>query len=454
MLIWLGVKNFGKIEEARICINKFTVLVGPNNSGKTFLMQLAHGINDEIADLVDASDLKEFIAEEVSGYQKYIIDAHNIDKLENIMNKKLYERKENIVRDIFKKNIEIEEFNLGIELEKEEVYEIEYFAKNADASLINEKLNDAPQNIKKYIEEGNSISILKKYQQQHLITRTVNIEIYPLNNILYFSLKAIFSKRSLFMPASRTGLMMLYKEYFANKADNALNFYLDEKTGFLTQEIKFGNVTRPTYDFLRFLQMYDDGNKDKHYSDELEFFDRNIIEGHILVNKQGRFAYKQDNDDNNIPMYLASSMINEVAPIALALNSRAYDQLIIDEVEASLHPQKQQELVRLLVRLSNKDMSLIVSTHSDTFVSKINNLYVLSNKENANKYLEQLGFDKKDLMNTDNIYVYSFESNKNGKCSVKEIKPDKDYGYQFDLFMNSNLKLYKETSILEDGGNE
>ena len=64
MLVWLSVKNFGKIEEAKICINKFTVLVGPNNSGKTFLMQLAHGINDEIVDLVDASNLKKTIEEE------------------------------------------------------------------------------------------------------------------------------------------------------------------------------------------------------------------------------------------------------------------------------------------------------------------------------------------------------------------------------------------------------
>ena len=453
MLIWLGVKNFGKIEDARICINKFTVLVGPNNSGKTFLMQLAHGINVEIANLVDASDVKEFIVEEVAGYQKYIIDAHNIDKIKNIMNKKLYQRKENIVRDIFKKNIEIEELKLEIELEKEEVYEIEYFGKNVDVGLINEKINDAPQNIIKYIEEGNSISVLKIYQQQQRIMSIANVGINTQNNILYYPLKAIFTNKSLFMPASRTGLMMLYKEYFANKADDAVNFYID-KNGHLIQEITFGDITRPTYEFLRFLQMYNDENKSEYYSDELKFFDRNIIEGHILVNKQGRFAYKQVNDDNSIPMYLASSMINEVAPIALALNNSAYDQLIIDEVEASLHPQKQQELVRLLVRLSNKDMSLIVSTHSDTFVSKINNLYVLSNKENANKYLEQLGFDKKDLMNTDNIYVYSFESNKNGKCSVKEIRPDKDYGYQFDLFMNSNLKLYKETSILEDGGNK
>ena len=40
MQIWIGVENFAKIESARICINNYTVLVGPNNSGKTFLMQL------------------------------------------------------------------------------------------------------------------------------------------------------------------------------------------------------------------------------------------------------------------------------------------------------------------------------------------------------------------------------------------------------------------------------
>jgi predicted ATPase len=74
---------------------------------------------------------------------------------------------------------------------------------------------------------------------------------------------------------------------------------------------------------------------------------------------------------------LVSSMINEVAPLALAISStRRYNCLIIDEVEASLHPQKQLELVRFLNRLNNKNMSLIVSTHSDTFVSKANNLYL------------------------------------------------------------------------------
>lgn len=39
MQIWLEVKNFAKIKVAKVCVNKYSVFVGPNNCGKTFLMQ-------------------------------------------------------------------------------------------------------------------------------------------------------------------------------------------------------------------------------------------------------------------------------------------------------------------------------------------------------------------------------------------------------------------------------
>ncbi len=44
MLIFLGVENFAKIEKAKVCINSYTLLVGPNNSGKTYFMQLVQGV--------------------------------------------------------------------------------------------------------------------------------------------------------------------------------------------------------------------------------------------------------------------------------------------------------------------------------------------------------------------------------------------------------------------------
>ena len=44
MEIYINVKNFGKIKEARVNIGNFTVFVGNNNSGKTQLMELIYGI--------------------------------------------------------------------------------------------------------------------------------------------------------------------------------------------------------------------------------------------------------------------------------------------------------------------------------------------------------------------------------------------------------------------------
>ena len=44
MYFFVGVENFAKIEMAKVCTNSYTLLVGPNNSGKTFLMQLVQGL--------------------------------------------------------------------------------------------------------------------------------------------------------------------------------------------------------------------------------------------------------------------------------------------------------------------------------------------------------------------------------------------------------------------------
>lgn len=169
----------------------------------------------------------------------------------------------------------------------------------------------------------------------------------------------------------------------------------------------------------------------------MDFFEDKIIEGHINVSKQGKFSYYAKGDRQLVPMYLASAMVNEVAPLVLALTSeRRYEMLIIDEVEASLHPQKQLELVRFLNRINNKGIRLILSTHSDTFVSKLNNLFLLSEqfKNSKDDEIKRRFHIEEDLTSTDKIFVYEFVFHENGKSIVKEIIPDPKMGYKFDLF--------------------
>ena len=51
MEIYVNVKNFGKIKEARVNISNFTIFVGNNNSGKTQLMELIYIILKKISTL-------------------------------------------------------------------------------------------------------------------------------------------------------------------------------------------------------------------------------------------------------------------------------------------------------------------------------------------------------------------------------------------------------------------
>lgn len=125
MRFWIGVENFAKIESARVCINNYTLFVGPNNSGKTFLMQLIQGLSDKITGLLDEDVMDIVLAEKIEGYSKYLINKDNIVQFTECINKKLHLKKEQIIEDIFKKTIPIEKLYIDVELENNSFYKID-----------------------------------------------------------------------------------------------------------------------------------------------------------------------------------------------------------------------------------------------------------------------------------------------------------------------------------------
>lgn len=457
MQIWLEVENFAKIEHARICINSYTVLVGPNNSGKTFLMQLVQGIYAKLTSLIDEETVNQLLKEEQEGHFKFNLTASNIDILNKGINANLQKRKVEIMKEIFGKDIPTEKIYMQIVLEENEIYtfEILSLAQENIPSDMEAILQKAPFNVfSKIIQKDTGkgrISILYRGKQYEKIDDIITMNLSFLQHIpeTFTSMIAhLIECGSLFLPASRTGIMLLYRDFFANRTDRdmVLSF---SKEGKVEQTEKQSDLTKPVYEFLRFLLMYsEDEDKKEHYKEELQFFEEHVIEGHINAEKHGILSYTaKAQKDSRIPMYLASSMINEVAPIILAITSKNYfKRLIIDEVEASLHPQKQLELVRFFNRLNNKGMQLMISTHSDTFVSKLNNLYILSERVKANgeDILKKFNLEKADLTDTTNLFVFEFRNLENGKSVVNEIKPDKKMGYQFDLFTESAMQLYDE----------
>ncbi len=460
MLIFLGVKNFAKIENAKVCINSYTLLVGPNGSGKTYLMQLAQGVNERFANLVDEEGMRILQPGEEQGrntdggingsYKRYIISQDTVPRFVAYLNTKLDEKKEQIVREIFGRDVPVEKLYIEIVFEEKVYYEIISFH-NIDINTIEfipDEIRNLSRNQSTFMRRETMGALIKhdeikgKNELITLLSVMGDDEVRMFNNIML----SFFECRSLFLPSSRTGIMLLYRDFFANKADYFISYTQHEKQA---EKSNYRNLTQPVYEFLRFLQTYtEDQKKIDVYSEEIEFFEEKLIEGHINVNEQNGFSYDSETDHISVPLYMASSMINEIAPFVLALTSSfPYDGLIIDEIEASLHPQKQLELVRFLNRLSNKSIKLMLSTHSDTFASKVNNLYVLSNYVKQNKrddLIKKMGLEKDDLMSPDKLFVYEFISQPNGKSIVKEIPGDTRTGFQFDLFTDSAMHLYNE----------
>lgn len=459
MQIWLGVENFAKIESARVCINRYTLLVGQNNSGKTFLMQLIQGVLEKIIFLIDTDVLDILSNESVEEYDSYILTSNNIAKFVQYLNDKFQKEKDHIVREIFGKDIPIGKLYIDISMSEDIIYTLyildglKYNRKNAEEIIEAEWIHRMGNLFLK--RDQGKIFVLDEIEKKNETFHTILAGIGAADSLIDIvcdSLDKILNLKSLFLPASRTGLLLLYREFFVNKTDYAISYEIGESRTLKNNE-SYGGLTKSVYEFLRFLQRYSENKYRKEvFKKELQFFEDHVIEGHINIDSQKVFFYQSKDDENETPMYLSSSMINETAPIAMAIISdEGYRRLIVDEIEASMHPEKQLEIVRFLNRMYRKGMSLVVSTHSDTFVSKINNLYILSHYKQQLKddnmmadILNTLGLNMEDLINVEDLCVYEFVIQPNGKSLVKEIKGNEKTGFQFDLFTDSAMKIYDE----------
>jgi hypothetical protein len=135
-----------------------------------------------------------------------------------------------------------------------------------------------------------------------------------------------------------------------------------------------------------------------------------VVSGDVLgISRELIFVPKQGVE---LEMNMVSSMVKELAPLALYLSRSAQpgEWLIMDEPEMNLHPEAQVKLTELLAMLVNTDLSLLFTTHSPYVVDHLVNLmraYEHEDRELIKKefYLQQT----EAFISKDNVAVYLFE---------------------------------------------
>lgn len=445
----IGVSNFGKIRSAEIDVSNFAIFVGNNNSGKTYMMQLLYGVIQELLNIeIPRNDYSTDIGKRITFENEWFAEY------EKTINEYLEKQKNEIVFKIFHRAIPIERLYIRLKDIHEKI--VISFKKNEKPFVTGEKDSRdlivqatgkevlvQKHDIRTRRNYGVKIRVIQEYADK-LLRNIISIQVAS----LLFNMPYETRNNSLYLPPSRTGMLLLYKYFFAEK-DEKIVTQMNRNANKVGNEL---GLSAPVYDFLQFLLRYIPNEESMHQNSSLiAFIEQHLIDG--KVKQEGEeTVYIPENADIQIPLYLSSSMVNELTPLVKALTGAVYYKYFFyDEIETCLHPAKQGEMARLLFRLNNSGRKLIVSTHSDTMASKINNLLLLSFADISTKEkeirMQKLELCEDDLLKSDDIHVYQFTNVVGGSSEVEELEFRKvPYtGYDFSQFADSAQNLYMES---------
>lgn len=434
----LYVKNFAKIKEAEIELAPFTVFIGDNNSGKSYLASLIWYIQSSNLLTFDRyrqykNKYKEYkflnnLCNNIVNNEKFEIKIDNniIDECIKLFNAMLKNKKNKILEELFNfKNIKI----IKLMVYKAD---IDYNIKINSNILENERIKTKRFNITFKFGYG---------RRQIILTESSNIKkrifFYLFEVIIDIILFRTRHFNKLFLPVARTGFLLLKDTVMDKAFDTLFDNKLEKK-----ETVK---LTKPLENFIRELSML--RSEDEKNNNIINFIENYIIRGKIYLDKMPspQIHYKSNNSDMDFQMHVSSAVITELAPLILFLKySRYNENIIMEEPEISLHPYLQQQLTRAFIKLVNSGKNVLITTHSDTIVQHINNMIKLNanEKEKQKKLMEKYKYDEDDIISEDKIRMYQFDTKEDG-TEVKALESSK-YGFEAPTFHNYLIKISDE----------
>jgi hypothetical protein len=180
---------------------------------------------------------------------------------------------------------------------------------------------------------------------------------------------------------------------------------------------------------------------------------REITQGSFAVNN-GVLSYQYDKD-NALPITIASSSVKSLYHLDLYINNLAKknDILLIDEPELNLHPDNQRKMARVIARLVNAGVKVLLTTHSDYLVRELNNAIMLSNElPDKQSIMEANQLVKTDILTPDQVSAYAVDTK--GEFSEMVVGKLGINTQIFDDIINSANQLQSEIYYSLDEADE
>lgn len=156
---------------------------------------------------------------------------------------------------------------------------------------------------------------------------------------------------------------------------------------------------------------------------------------------EGQLVYQTTGGDS-MPITAAASSIKELAPLTMFFQkySPKGASILFEEPEAHLHPARQIKVADLIGCAIGLGCHMQITTHSDYFLKRINNLIQLFSLKQTDeqKFKEiclQFGINQESIIDPTNVKAYVFQQREDGSTEIVSQTIDED-GIPFTSFYN------------------
>lgn len=457
----LSVSNLGPINTGTVELIPLTILIGPNNSGKSYLAHLVYALCKALA-----GDLRR-----PPGSQPSIddfLDQQLRQAPERVPFNRLPEDRQGILRE------RLDEYSFSLMSDLNEAIG-RYFGVLDNEDLIRGGRGGSPLTVDVQSTNGGNRFFDLLIETGGLRTGyprldTDGVEVplavdptlsamsddpYPLGLIAHhlwrqtLTANGFPSGRTYYLPAARSGIVTTLEAYTSLAIDRVWR-------GAGSEPIAIAPFPGVVADFLQTmvtLLFAPDASAMAHapLQPAIDLLEGRVLKGRIAANsdRARRLAMVYDADGLQIPIHRTSAMVAELAPLALWLKHllRPGDLLIIDEPEAHLHPENQRLIARVLVRLVRAGVRVICPTHSSLILHQVSNQLILDGIEEAERIA--MGFSEDDVLHPDEVGVYLFQPSPDG-IRIEPVPIEPDWGIAEAEFLRVAEAIGEETNRLSE----
>ena len=143
-------------------------------------------------------------------------------------------------------------------------------------------------------------------------------------------------------------------------------------------------------------------------------FEEQALKGKVTMKqdiaKMPEIYFRQARIDT--PLHTVSSSIKDLAVFLLCVKRvmKPRDLLILEEPEVNLHPDNQILMARLIARLVNAGLYVLVSTHSEFFLEQLSHCILAHTANSKSKNV----LPASEILQADSVAAYRFVSGDDG----------------------------------------